>query len=52
MITGKRISRKFFYQGGRRRSVGSETLPVAKTGAPVLGNTARACALRGGEGHS
>jgi hypothetical protein len=43
-MTEERILGKFSHQGGRRPSAGSESLLVAKTGAPLLGNT------HGGEG--
>jgi hypothetical protein len=38
MIPGERILGKFFHQGGRRSSGAAETLLVAKTWAPLLGN--------------
>jgi hypothetical protein len=46
-MTEERILGKFPPPGCRRPSVGSETLFVARTGAPFLGNTPR---QYGGEG--
>jgi hypothetical protein len=48
-MTEERILGKFSCEGGRRPSVGSESFLVAKTGAPLLGNSPRECALWGGE---
>jgi len=49
-MTEERILGKFSHQGCRWPSVGSETLFVARTGAPFLGNTLRQYALWGGGG--
>ena len=49
MMTEEQMLGKFSYAVCRRPSVGSETSLVAKTGAPVLGNTPRECALGEGE---
>ena len=45
MVGEERILGKYSCEECRRPSVGSETLLVAKTGAPLLGNTPREYAL-------
>jgi len=52
MNPGKRISGKFSSEACRRCSGRASASSKAKTGASVLGNIARQCCLRGGEGHS
>jgi hypothetical protein len=50
MIPGERILRKFFCEACRRPPGTPETLLVAKTEDPFLGNTPREYALWGGGG--
>ena len=50
MIGEERIPGKFSCEGCRRPSVGSESLLVAKTGAPLIGIPTREYALWGGGG--
>jgi hypothetical protein len=42
---------KFFHQAPRRTSPGAQSLLLAKTEAPFLGNTPRECLLWGGGGY-
>jgi hypothetical protein len=50
VISEERILAKFSCEGCRRASVVSETLLVAKTGAPLIGIPTREYALWGGGG--